>query len=115
MISLVGFLLISVFIAYKKEMKLIYTIPLCTSGLLFILYFLAMIRKLKYIDAIGAIFILFFLVLTVVKRKTVDFKKIGALFKDGSFIALLSGIVFITIVVRGKLSSSWDDLSCWAY
>ena len=112
-INLLGFVLLNVFIAYKAKKQIVHVIPVSMTILMCILLMLGILRRLHWIDVIwwGEIGVLG--IISIVKRKRIDFECVKRMLLDPSFIVLIITSILVFLCVKDRLVVSYDELGCW--
>ena len=105
------------FLACYFRVTLVETMPVFVCMLILILYALAMIHRLPWIDGIVAVVVAAFVVWIVSRpgevRKEFGTECIGKM-TQASFVAAVMVLLVITACTIGKVVTWWDDINFWA-
>lgn len=104
-------------LAYYFKVSVAETMPVFVCGLVLVLYILAVLRHLSWIDILAAVVIVLSLIWLMNGTK----QKRGEFFKaclenmtQPSSIAAIFTIAVVVILTSGKVVSWWDDINFWA-
>lgn len=117
-INTVAFLLLILLTAYRFKVSALKAWPVAVSVLVMVLYVLAYFKALGFIDIISIAFIAAFLAFGFI-NKTKEKRKeyfMGILLKarnTGFIIGILSAVI-MTVLVKDKLVTWWDEINFWA-
>ncbi|MCM1124016.1 MAG: hypothetical protein NC416_15650 [Eubacterium sp.] len=104
-------------LSYNFRVSLVETLPVFVCALVLVLYGLAMIHRLSWIDCIAAAALVVFAVWSL-RGKKEDRKAFGREclknVTDASFITTVILLAVIAVCVYGKVVSWWDDINFWA-
>ncbi len=99
------------------KVRLVEAMPVFVCMLVLVLYGLAMLRHLSWIDWIAGVTVVLSAVWIVSRKK----EKRGAVCRlclekiaDPSFVAAAALLLVVTVCVSGKAVSWWDDINFWA-
>ncbi len=99
------------------KVRLVEAMPVFVCMLVLVLYGLAMLRHLSWIDGIAGVTVVLSAVWIVSRKK----EKRGAVCRlclekiaDPSFVAAAALLLVVTVCVSGKAVSWWDDINFWA-
>ena len=105
------------FLAHRFRVSLVETFPIVVCMLTLILYVLAMLHHLSWIDAIEILVVLIFTVWIMSRPKEAR-KEFAALslhnMTHPSFITAGILLVVIALCTSGKVVTWWDDINFWA-
>lgn len=104
-------------IAYYFKVSVVETMPVFVCGLVLILYMLAVLRRLSWIDIIAAAVIVLFLFRIMIGTKQEKSKLAKACLENmtqPSTIAAVFTMAAIITLTSGKAVSWWDDINFWA-
>ncbi|MCM1237352.1 MAG: hypothetical protein NC489_45380, partial [Ruminococcus flavefaciens] len=116
-VNITAFLICLLYLSYVWEKKLVEVLPVLACILIFVLYALALIRHLSFIDILSFAAIAAFLIWFVKsnKEKRMDFTKDSLNnMTQVSFITALILIVLVIICTSHRVVTWWDDLNFWA-
>lgn len=104
-------------LAYLFRVSLVEAMPVFTCLLIFVLYALAMVGRLSWIDGIAvAVIVAFGIMLAVLRReRRKDFRKV-CLDKvtHPSFLTAVFLLAVVVVCTSGKAVTWWDDINFWA-
>ena len=114
----IGLTLVCVlWLAAYFQISLVEAMPVFLCGLVLVLYGLAMVHHLSWIDWAAGIVISLF-VFWIVGRQRESRKEFGRTclekIKQPSFITAVLLIVVIVLCTSGKVVTWWDDINFWA-
>ena len=99
------------------KVRLVEAMPVFVCMLVLVLYGLAMLRHLSWIDGIAGVTVVLSAVWIVSRKK----EKRGAVCRlclekiaDPSFVAAAALLLVVAVCVSGKVVSWWDDINFWA-
>ncbi len=114
--SLAAFLLLLIAFSVKFDKKLVEVLPVTLCAEILLLYVLAFVKALSFVDAVGVALILACIIhiirLSPEVRKTL-FGKIIDKLNDPSWWVFVVMMILIYIGVKDKLITWWDDLNFW--
>ena len=117
MINIIAAVLCIFILAYYWKESLVEVWPVVTCGLVLVLYLLALIHHLSWIDGIGILVIGAF-VLWLFLRGKEERKTFGKVclnnMTEPSFITAVLLVGIVAICVAGKVVTWWDDVNFWA-
>lgn len=116
-LNIIAFLIVSMYIAYKTEEKMAEVFPITACGLILLLYPLAYLRCLSWIDGIsvGIIGYGVFGFLRQKKNKQEElFLKIKELLLQPVTLMVLCSVLVVCLCVCDRIVLWWDDLNFWA-
>ena len=105
------------FLAYCFRVTLVEAMPVLVCALILILYGLAMIHRLPWIDGIAAAAVAAFVIWIVSRPKEFKNEFTATCCKNmthPSFIAALLLLIVIAVCTSGKIVTWWDDINFWA-
>lgn len=116
MVNLIGFMIFTLLIAYRSKKNIVNVFPISLAFLLGVLFILAMIRHLSWIDyCSGAVSIIIMIqVIWMMRNGDFDFKRLKKILADPSFVAFLTAVLLIVFFEKDRIIYSWDELGCWA-
>ena len=104
-------------LAYYFRVSLVEALPVVVCALVLVLYVLAMIHHLSWIDGIAVAILISFAV-WLVGRKKEDRRAFGREcminMTHASFVTAVILLAVIAVCVSGKVVSWWDDINFWA-
>lgn len=117
LLNIAAFLALMLWIAWLFRERLTDCMPAAAALLVFLLYGLAFVRHLSWIDGISAAF-LAVSVWQVIRRKPEERRRMlrwirEELLAPGT-LAALAAVVAVTVCVSGKTVTWWDDYNFWA-
>ena len=105
------------FLAYLFRVSLVEAMPVFTCLLIFVLYALAMVGRLSWIDGIAAAAIVSFGIMLAVMRRERR-KHFGKVCLDNvtqpSFLTAVFLLTVVVVCTSGKAVTWWDDINFWA-
>ena len=104
-------------IAYYYKVSVAETMPVFVCGLVLVLYILAALRHLSWIDIVAAAVIALFLlrIMTGTQQEKSKFAKACLEnMTQPSTIAAIFTVVAVITLTSGKVVSWWDDINFWA-
>lgn len=110
-------LLCILLLAYCWEESIVSIVPVVVSGLVMVLYVLAMLHHLSWIDGISLCTIAGFGIVlgSRSKEKRMDFVKTSVeKMKQPSFLTAVLLLLVVGICTSGKVVTWWDDVNFWA-
>lgn len=104
-------------LAYLFRVSLVEAMPVFTCLLIFVLYALAMVGRLSWIDGIAAAAIVSFGIMLAVLRRE-RWKDFGKVCLDKvthpSFLTAVFLLAVVVVCTSGKAVTWWDDINFWA-
>lgn len=104
-------------IAYYFKVSAVEAMPVFVCALAFVLYALAIIRRLSWIDAVAAAVLIFFgawMMIRTQQEKRAFIKTCLKNVTQSSFITAVFILIVIAVCTSGKVVSWWDDINFWA-
>ncbi|MCH5263891.1 MAG: hypothetical protein J1F42_13360 [Lachnospiraceae bacterium] len=105
------------YLAYRFQVRPVETIPVFLCMLILVLYALAMIRHLSWIDGVEAMVVLLFAVWLVSRGKEGRKEFAGVCIENmthPSFIISVFLLIVIAACTLDKVVTWWDDINFWA-
>lgn len=116
-INIIAVVLCLFILAYFWKESLVEVWPVVICGLVLVLYVLAMLRHLSWIDGIGILVICGFVIWLFLRGKE-EQKSFGKVCLNNvtqpSFITAVLLVGIVAICVAGKVVTWWDDVNFWA-
>lgn len=116
-INIIAVVLCLFILAYFWKESLVEVWPVVICGLVLVLYVLAMLRHLSWIDGIGILVICGFVIWLFLRGKE-ERKSFGKVCLNNvtqpSFITAVLLVGIVAICVAGKVVTWWDDVNFWA-
>lgn len=116
-INVMAVVICMLLLAYFWKESLVEVIPVVVCGLVLVLYVLAMLHHLSWIDGIGGLILIGFVVFLCSKPKEtrIEFgqtclEKV----KQPSFLTAVFLLLVVSICTAGKVVTWWDDVNFWA-
>ncbi len=104
-------------LAWYFRVELVEAVPVFVCGLVLVLYVLAMVHHLSWIDGIEVISVLAFAV-WLAGRGREERKDFGNVcvkkMMCASFVTAVLLLIFVAVCTSGKVVSWWDDINFWA-
>ncbi len=117
LLNIIAFGIVTIYLAYKTKENMAEVFPVTACGLIFVLYILAYIRRLTWIDwiSIGIIgySVLAFCKAGVVKRK-VWRDSVKELLLHPITLMIICSVVIVSFLVQDRIALWWDDVNFWA-
>lgn len=113
-INIIGFAILCAFLLYIFDEKLVMVLPIAIAILSGILFVLAGIRRLSWIDYIFLIEICLCIILLVIMNRKIKWERIKNNCFNGSTLAYLIMLILIVILVKYRIACAWDELGVWA-
>lgn len=117
MINIIAVVLCLFILAYYWKESLVEVWPVVICGLVFLLYVLAMLRHLSWIDGIGILVICGFVIWFFLRGKE-ERESFGKVCLNNvtqpSFITAVLLVGIVAICAAGKVVTWWDDVNFWA-
>lgn len=104
-------------LAWRYQISLVEAMPVFTCGLVLVLYVLAFLRHLSWIDGIAALVLLLFIVRLLRWSKEERESFIRVCRNNVTQISFVAGVIFLVAVAvctSAKPVTWWDDFNFWA-
>ena len=105
------------YLSWRFQVELVEAVPVFVCGLVLVLYVLAMLHHLSWIDGIGVVIVFAFAIWLAGRRKE-ERREFGkACLKkmtQASFITAVFLLLIVVVCTSGKVVSWWDDINFWA-
>lgn len=116
-INILAFFIITLFVAYKMKESMVEVFPVTACGLILLLYPLAYIRCLSWIDGIS-VAILVYSFLDLWKKNKEQRKKyfdeIQDILRQPATWIIVASSVIVSLCVQDRIALWWDDVNFWA-
>lgn len=116
-INISALLIVTIYLAYKMKEPIAEVFPVTVVGLILVLYVLAHIRHLSWIDAIS-MGILIGAAWGICRRKQEErrnvWKKVKEIVFQPSVWMILISVFFVSFCVQDRIALWWDDVNFWA-
>lgn len=113
-INIIGFIVVNILLAYICKECIIAVLPISTSGLTIILFFLCLIRHLSWIDYFFLLTTAAVILMGYLFRKKIDWLKLKDLVFDINNIIIVGMLLFIYVVAWNRVAIDSDELGVWA-
>ena len=115
--NIAAFFICLIMLSYFWEKKLVEILPVLTCMLVFILYALALIGHLRWINGVALVIITAFVIwlIRIQKEKRTDFYKTSL--KNMTHVSFATALILIICVIfctSQKVVTWWDDINFWA-
>ena len=115
--NIIAFFIITIYLSYKTKESMAEVLPVTACGLVMVLYPLAYIRHLSWIDGIslGVIAVSLFFVFRMDKKsRSCMWENIRETMWQPVTVMILCSVFMVCLCVSDRMVLWWDDLNFWA-
>lgn len=105
------------FLAYLFRASIVEVMPVFACALVLVLYVLAMMRRLPWIDGIAVLAVAAFGIWLVSRQREQRKEFVRICLRNMTYASFLTAVFLLTVVVvctSGKVVTWWDDINFWA-
>ena len=113
-VNILALILLVLLIADRMETSMVRAWPIGVGVLMMVLYGLSFFGALKWIDLLGALFLLTGSVYFWRKDRKLCMEKVCRKICEPSFLVALLFVILISVLVNDKCVSWWDEINFWA-
>lgn len=116
-LNIIAFFIVTIYLAYKNKENMAEVFPVTACGLIVILYLLAYVRRLSWIDGISVGIIgysLFHFFQQNKEKRKVSLKIARELLMQPVTLMVVISIAIVCLCVQDRIALWWDDVNFWA-